>query len=1050
MWAPLLVLLLGAPSSEPFLVEPDIHGDRVAFSSEGDIWIGNLKDGRAERLTRDQGSEIDARFSPDGTRIAFSAEYDGVREVYVMPVTGGAPTRLTYTGVVGEALGWTPDGRNVLYRTVGPPNNVVFRTVPATGGPSKPLPLEFASYGSFSPTGELTFTRFARYNEPWFGYEGGLKNDIWVADSSLKSFRRIYGAKGSSETPVWARGRVCFVLDEAGQFSVMSVRPDGSDLKRLAGPYPFEVRELASDGKRLIYEKGNRLETIDVATGRVAPVAFTFTSDLLHARPFRTDAAELVFSYTAVPGGRRALAESRGQIVSLPVSGKGEARVVLARDGARLRMPEPSPDGKRLAYVSDETGEQQLYVADAEGTNPTQLTADASRQLLRIRWSPDGKDLFYTDSETRLWRVPATGGERVLVATGSGRDGPEFDVSPDSKWIAYHYRDFSNGINSVYLYSIESRKTTRVSNGMTDDFAPAFTKDGRYLAILSRRTLVPEADDLTGGIDFRNTVKPYLLLLRNDLRSPFAPEDAETETAEEPAKPFRIDVEGLGERIVEVPVPAGRLAGMEANATSLFWVDAQGSGPVLVGYDLAKKRFARMASSGDFRLTPDGKWLLFTNANRAQLIAAEVREVGREDGGVTFGGLQIRVDPVAEWRQIYWEGWRYIRDYFYVANMHGLNWRQTGEKYAALLPSVRSRGELDRLFRGLLGELNVSHAGITGGLSRVLRRRTAAAFLGADLQPEANGAVRITRILKGDGLDPAWRSPLAEPGLNVKEGDYLIEVAGVPAGADESFGDALAGRVGEPVSILVNERPTREGARRILVRPMGSEFRLRYLDWVARRRQETLRLSAGKVGYVHLLSMDHPDMADFLRQYLPQRNKQALLIDLRFNTGGRISNQVMGYLRQRLAAFFNLRANQGSTTRQLHFFEGPRLVMVNEFSKSNGEEFPHQFRAEKLGKVLGRRTWGGEVGSDPGWPLVDGGKIWVPNYGAWTPKDGWIIEGKGIEPDIDVENDPNAFAQGRDVQLERAVKELLADLAKRPPLNPQTPKDPVRVRTGSF
>jgi len=1037
----LLLTLSLAATGSPFLVEPDVHGDRVAFTCEGDLWIGSVATGRAERLTRDEGVEMDARFSPDGKTLAFTAEYDGVREVYVMPTEGGVPRRLTYTGVVGEALGWTPDGKRVIFRTVGAPNNVVFRTVPVEGGAAVPLPIEFGSYASYSPAGELAFTRFARYNEPWFGYQGGMKNDIWVADEAIKSFRKVYAAKGSSETPVWASGRIYFVQDDGGKFSVMSVRPDGRDPKRVAGPYDVEVKELASDGRHLIFEKGNGLERVDTTTGTATPITFQLSSDLLHARPYRVPAAEHVFAYSPAPNGKRALAESRGQIVSLPVDGKGEARVLLAKDGVRYRLPELSADGKRLAYVSDETGEAQVYVADADGGNPRQLTTDGGRQIVRLRWTPDGSHILFADSDTRLNLVSSAGGTPTVISRGSGREGPEFDVSPNSQWVAYSFVDFANMTSSIYLYEIGTKRNVRVSNGLTDDFTPAFTKDGNYLAFLSKRTLSPRPDDLTNVIGFRDVVRPYLAILRNDVPSPFAPEDDEREAPKPGA--FRIDLEGLADRVVEIPVPSGRLAGLEAGKNALYWIDAQPDGFSLEAYDIGRKRFARMGASDDFRLTPDGGAILFSLGGRTQLVGSEVREVPVQEGQVSFGGLQLRIDPVQEWRQIYWEGWRYARDYFYTPNMHGVDWRKVGDKYAAWLPSVRSRGELDRLFRGMLAELNVSHAMITGAPSRSLKRRVSGVFLGVDLEPTG----RIAKIYRGDGVSVTERSPLAEPGLNVKEGDYLIEVAGVPVKAGGSFEEALVGRPGQPVSVLVNDKPGREGARRILVRPIGSEFRLRYLDWVKSRRQEVERLSGGKVGYIHILSMTQPEMADFLRQYLPQRNKQALVIDVRFNTGGYISSQVLGFLRQKLVAYFNLRNNEGSTTRQAHFFNGPMVTLINEFSKSNGEEFPHQFRTEGLGKLIGRRTWGGEVGADPGWPLVDGGKLWIPNYGAWTPNEGWIIEGTGIEPDIDVLSDPNLHAQGRDPQLERGVKELLDELARRPGKPAVVPQGPIRRKT---
>ncbi|MBI5707916.1 MAG: PD40 domain-containing protein [Armatimonadetes bacterium] len=1032
--------------------DPDLYGGEAVFTCEGDLWLGSLHHKTAERLTRHEGREYAAKFSPEGSRIAFSAQYDGADEVYVMPVSGGAPRRLTYRNSLAEPLGWSPDGNSVLVRVRGVLAGFELYKVPAEGGVLEKLPIEFAAHASFGNEGQLAFTRFNRSANAWFHYTGGLQNGIWVGDLKTKSFKEVYRGHGTAEYPVIARNRVWFVEEAKGKFSLKSALLNGREPLKLVEDSPMEIRALQTDGSRLIYERGRGIEIANPETGKLEWVRFDLKSDLMHTRPYRVPASQVVEAPSLGPTGKRVFAASRGQIISLP-AGEGEAKVLVAKSGVRYGLPALSPDSRSLAYVGDETGEQQLYVAGADGSNPKQLTKDLSRQIRSLRWSPDSKWIALTDSETRLRLIAADGSTDTTVALGESWDGPEFDFSPDSKWIAVQELDTFTYFHRVVLYEIATGKRSPVIQGLSDDFSPSFSADGKWLAFLSKRVFTPRWDGIQNLMATVLTVRPIVVALRNDTPSPFAPKNEEEEAAAEkkdPPKedPFRVDFEGIAQRWFEVPTPAGAYSRASFAGDRLCFLSVEESGSTLAYYDLKAKAFGSLGATSAYKVSSDGKKLLVGSGANLQVIDATAKNVDPSSGKVGFGGLQLTIDPVAEWRQIFWDAWRLCRDYFYVKNMHGADWPEVGKKYAQYLPSVRSRDELDELIRWLQAELGISHSFLRTGDRRSLYRANAAGFLGVDLEPDPSGFYRIAKVLSGDAFREADRSPLLGPGLDVKPGSFLIEVSGIPARVGTDWQAGLVGRVGQIVSVKVNSEPKAEGAKVYYVKPMETEQDLRVLSWEQANREYVDKASGGKLGYIHLSSMIARDVADFAKQYYGQRSKESIVLDIRYNTGGNVSDLIATVLKQKPVVLWNQRNAPSFWTRQQDFFPGPIACLVNEFNYSDGEEFPYQFRKLGLGAIIGRRTRGGEVGSDPGWPLVDGGRISVPNYGAWTPDEGWIIESKGVEPDIDVPSDPNAFARGQDPQLDRAIAELLAQLKKNPARRPIQPPDPVKIPPG--
>lgn len=1044
-----LIALLLTPAPEAFLRTPDIAGDRVAFSCEGDIWIGDLASRRAVRLTSDEGRETTPRFSPNSKWIAFSGEYDGTREVYVISVDGGAPRRLTFMADNAEPQDWSPDGREILYMARGYPVSFRLYTVPIEGGYPTQLPVEFAANACYAGSKDkVAFTRFQRSRMARFNYGGGQVNSVWVGDMPRKAFVEAASMpKGSCEFPAWADGSLWMATDPDGKFGISR---SGAKLALVGERGPEEIRNLASDGNRLIYERGYGLEVLDPKSGKATPVGFDLTSDLIHTRPYLVPADRFAQSATLGPTGKRILVESRGQILSLPTK-DGEARVLLAKDGVRFGRAVFSPDSKKIAYVSDETREQQVVVSDADGTNPKQLTHDVARQIRTSQWSPNSQYVLIGDSEARTRLIDVeTGVETVVYDFSDAWQGARASFSPDSKWIVFDWVEPVTQYNSVALYEIASKKTTILGKQLAHDFGATFSTDGKYIAFLSKRNFAPSWDEYQNILPVRNTVKVYLLALRNDLLSPLLPKNEEEIGAPKDEKPkdepFRIDLDGLYDRLIELPVAPKNYTRIEASADRILLQYAEDGTPKVSYFDLKDRSSGVVTEAAtSFQLSPDGKKLLLANGPSFRVVDVSAANVPASPA-ISYGGLQLRIDPKKEWEQIFWDAWRLHRDFFYVKNMNGADWPAIGKRYAAMLPAVRSRDELDQLIKWMQSELSVSHAFNSTGDGQSLFRANPPAFLGVDLAADSSGFYRITNILTGDGYDND-RSPLSAPGLNIKPGDYLIEVAGIPARSGSNFLAGLVGRAGQTVSIKINTKPSKEGARQVYIRPIASERNLRYKEWVKSRAAYVDNASGGKLAYLHLANMTAGEFGHFLQQYMPQRNRDGLVVDVRFNSGGSISDNVNRILKQKYVAMWNARA-AATWSRQYDTFLGPKACLINEYCFSDGELFPDQFQQMKIGPLIGRKTSAAEIGSDPGWPLVDGGVVNVPNYGAWRPDTGWIIENSGVKPDIDVASDPNAFAAGRDPQLDKAIAYLLGELRKHPLVRPVQPKDPIRVRSG--
>jgi len=1093
----------GVGDSHPFLRRPDIHGDQLVFSSEGDLWLASMSSGQARRITTHPGMETNAHFSPDGKILAFDAQYDGGTDVYTLPVEGGMPRRLTWDPRGVRVVGWTPDGANVLFlsRRSNPENQSRMWRVPAAGGLPVLLPIPRAMLAAMAPDGkQVAYVPVSAEWQHWKHYQGGQADDIWIADTSRRSFKRVTDDPSIDTTPVWAGESIYFISERQGLANLFRLNPADGKVTAITNYGDAEARYPASDGKSVVFQHGDDIALYDIATGKVRDLALRLDTDRIHARVKLVPAAQFLNSIALGPTGKRLVIESRGQLVSVPVE-EGDSRVLAALGGARSQYPAWSADGKQVAFVSDRSGEDQVWVAAADGSSePRQLTRDHKGPLGVIQWSPDGKYLVTADREMRILLVDTASGAVTLVDQsdrGSSYDSVNYSAifSPDGKWLAFH-RTEPNSNRVVYIYNIAGRQKVAVTSPELNAASPCWDPEGKFIFFLADRQFDPSNTGLTRFFSFDKMTKVSFVALAAGTKSPFLPSDDEEgeaakkdETKPEPGSKeaksgrqspkgapgvgqadvakvpspelpeVKIDPAGLADRVDELPIPADRYYRLDAvpgrvlmlvpDASQSGRPRGEGGGNELRAFNLKsprKKEVITIAKNvGEFQVSADRKKLLIRTDRQYSVIDASASSVGADVPKIDLDGVSLAVDPRSEWKQITQESWRIARDFFYAPNMHGVDWDAVRPRYAARLENVADRSELNEVLGDMIAELNTGHAYVGGGDLPEAAPRARMGYLGADFEPDAGGkAYRIARIFRGDGFDLANRSPLLEPGLDVKEGDYILAVSGQQVRTDEDLQALLAGTAGRVTGLTVNARPILEGSRKVLVRPMADESKARYYDWVASRREYVRKNGGPNLGYIHMPDMSNNGLIEFAKRYYANLDKDGMIYDDRFNTGGSVSSMLVLQMARKPITWFKPR-HGASWTRQSWAFAGYSVALVNENSASNGEEFPDIFQREKLGPVIGVRTWGGEVGSGGGYRLIDGGRLSIPNYANWA--DGkWIIEGTGVAPDVTVEQDPTAVLEGRDPQLDRAIAYLKEQIAARPVPRPSPPPFPVKVK----
>ncbi len=1091
-----------APPETRLLRQPDISKDAVVFVYAEDLWIVSRAGGEARRLTSHPGDELYPKFSPDGKWIAFTGEYDGNADVYVIPSEGGEPRRLTYHPANDMVLGWTHDSKKVLFRSsrASAPPSLTTRLflVPIDGGLEEMLPVPRASLTSFSPDGEkIAYNPTSQESRTWKRYRGGWTNYIGIYDLKRNTYEELPRSGTLDQFPMWRGNAVYFISDRDGIMNLYRYDLASKQTKKLTNYTEYDIKWPSAGEDAIVYENGGLLYSYNLASGKVAHIPITVSSDLIAARPEIKSVANTVRSFELSPTGVRALVEARGDIFSIPAE-HGSIRNLTDTPGVHEQNAAWSPDGKWIAYLSDRSGEFELYLRPQKGGDEIRVTSDGDCYRYGPKWSPDSKKLAYWDKKQRLFYVDVDAKNPVRIdQADNGLDGsPAW--APDSRWLAFAKNE-DNQATAIYLYSLDKSQVTRVTQDFYNNVNPAFDQNGKYLYFMSDRFFYPSAGPFDARFNYYDTRGIFALVLKSDEASPFAPQiddekdasdpkkpdaaeggdkkaegtdkrsdakdpakaetkpDESKSSDEKPAekkaevKPIAIDLDGLGTRLVQVPVPAGMYKHLEARKDTIFYVSnaiestengkpGQAPNATLHMFDIAKREDKVLLTGIDnYDLDRDGKKVIYhAGGNFGIIDAAPGKKVG--DGKLDLSSLQTRIEPREEWKEIFHEAWRVERDFYWDPDMEGLNWKAIGQRYEALLPWVAHRSDLNYIIGEMIAELSTSHTYVQGG-DLPDRLRVGVGLLGVDFALD-NGYYKLAKIYRGENWEDAARSPLTEPGLKVKEGNYLIAVNGAAVRAPAnpySFFENLAGKI---VTLKINDQPSDQGAWEISVKPVGSEAGLRYYDWVESRRKIVSDATGGRIAYMHVPDTAISGLMAFDKYFTGQIGKEGLIVDERYNGGGFIPDFFTEKLQRRLLASVSPRDSKDQPVPSAAIF-GPKVMIVNELAGSGGDAFPWFFQEEKLGPVVGTRTWGGLVGISRNIPLMDGGSVTAPEVAFWaTDKGGhWIVENHGVDPDFVVEQRPDLEVAGHDPQLEKAI-ELAKQALDKSPKTPARPKYP--------
>jgi tricorn protease len=1079
------VLAISADSAPLLLQSPTLSKTQIAFAYGGEIWIVSREGGDAQRLVTGAGTLSRPIFSPDGTMVAYTGNYEGNDDVYVVPAVGGEPRRLTFHPGSDVALGWTPDGKSVLFRTTRASYSRFEKlyTVPVAGGFPEALPLPMGVEGSFSADGTHlayvpSWNRRLGAADAYVAikhYRGGRAAHIWIADLSDSSIVRIPREGSNDFDPMWIGDRIYFLSDREGPVTLFSYDLKTRQVKALFKNEGFDLESAAAGPGAIVYEQFGSIHLFDPRSGKSHEVHIRLAGDMPQVRPrFEKVSNPQILSARLSPTGARALFEAHGEILTVPAE-KGDVRNLTNTPGVAERAPAWSPDGKSIAYFSDESGEYALHIRDQNGLG-TVKKIDLGKPpsfFYEPAWSPDNKKIAYSDKRLNLWYVDLDHPSPILVATDRF-DSPlhEFDVnwSPDSKWLAYTLQ-LENHMRAVCVYSLESRKATQVTDGMSDALYPNFDKNGKYLYFTASTNLGLS----TGWLDMTSEEHPvtrsvYVAVLNKDLPSPIAPESDEEkppeakkdETASKPAadadkekakegekKPepvkVQIDFEGLGQRILAMPIPARHYLGLLAGKEGVLYLV---SGPVVniepgpehatvERFDPKTRKTEKVVDNVQaFDLSANGEKMLYRQDEHWFINPAEKPpEAGK--GMLKMDALEVYVVPREEWKQMYHEVWRIERDFFYDPHFHGLDIQKAERVYAPYLDGIASRADLNYLFGEMLANINVLHMYVMGGKHPDLPS-VKVGLLGADYKIE-NGRYRFSRIFNGENWNPQLHAPLTQPGVNVKEGEYLLAVNGRDLTAHDEIYSFFLETAGMQTVLKVGPHPDGSGAREVTVVPVDDETGLRNLAWIEANRRQVDELSGGKLAYVYLPNTAGAGYTNFNRYYFAQVGKQGAVLDERFNGGGQLADYIIEYLHRSVQSQVMTREGKTYDEPQEAIY-GPKAMIINEFAGSGGDAMPWYFRQAGVGPLVGTRTWGGLVGIGNYPQLIDGGAVTAPRWAIYGLKGQWEVENHGISPDVEVELDPRLVRQGHDPQLQRAVEVVLDLLKKNPP--PSYPKPP--------
>ena len=1093
---------LGQVKSEGRLMRfPDIYKDKIVFSYAGDLWLS--AGGEARRITSSPGLELFPKFSPDGKWIAFTGQYDGNFNVYVMPAEGGQPRQMTYlpdTGSVPERMGpnnmvitWFPDSKRILFLSRRDTYNTWFGrlfSISVEGGLPERLPIDKGGLTSFSPDGNrIAYNRIFRNFRTWKRYTGGMAQDIWIYDFKANSVEKITDYLGTDTYPMWHEENIYFGSDRGPEhrMNLYGYNLKTEKVRRLSEFKDFDVNWPSLGPDSIVFENGGFLYVLDLKSDKVHKVTIYLPGDLPLAREHWTNVSKLIDSFDISPDGKRAVFTARGDVFTVPAE-KGSIRNLTQTPGIREKYAAWSPDGKWIAYVSDRTGSDELFLMPQNGEgNEVQVTHNGQVFRLPPVWSPDSKKLLFADKDTRLFYVDIDARNPIEIDKSGFADLTDYAWSPDSKWAVY--AKAGENLNQViYLYSLADNKITPVTTEFTNSWSPRFDPEGRYLYLLSNRSYNAVLGTYDAEFINPKATRIYALTLRAELLSPFAPESDEAVTQKEKAvpgegeegieeetkkpqtaPPFRIDLTGIAERVVSFTVPAAKLDMLQASGKFIFYLSrpVEGLSGPLSGesssvhvFDLDKKKDSILIKgAGNFALSFDGKKLLYS-ARKGAPKAEEEEEEGLGGnsvygiidarpvdsphdsgaGSLDLASMQSKIDPPAEWAQMFNEVWRQEKYYFFDPAMNGVNWEMEKKKYEVLVPYIGDRYDLTYVLGEMIGELSNSHTYVGSGDYPNLHPVNVG-LLGVDFEADnASGRYRFKKIYRGENWNSGLRSPLREPGINVVEGDYLLAVNGRPLRIPMNPYALFVNTADQNITLTINSSPNEQGARNVVVKPISSELGLRELDMISRNRKKVDEATGGKVGYVYLRDMSAAGLNQFVQQFFPQIRKQGIIIDVRYNGGGFVDQLIFERLRRVLIGMDSAR-NWASGTIPDVVFNGYLVCVTNAYAASDGDIFTYYFKKYKLGPTIGMRTWGGVRGIRGEIPLMDGGYITRPEFSVYSLDSRWVIENYGVVPDIVVDNRPDLVMIGKDPQLEKAVEVIMKEIESNPKKLPPRPPD---------
>lgn len=1079
--------LLFAQEEARLLRFPAIHGDQVVFTYAGDLYSVDKSGGVAQKLTNDaDGYEMFARFSPDGKQIAFTAQYDGNTEVYLMPAGGGVPKRLTYTATLGRDDISDRMGPNNIVMTWKDNSNIVYRSrkqsfndfkgqlfvVNVKGGLSEELPLPCGGFCSFSPDqSKLAYNRVFREFRTWKHYQGGMADDIWIYDFKTKQTENITSNKFQDMFPMWNGDKIYFVSERERPTNLFCYDLKTRETRKVTDFKEYDVKFPSLGNTGVVFENGGYIYLYDFSTQKTQKVTVRIANDMLSGRDRLRDAGKFINTFSLAPDGKRLAFGARGDVWTVPAK-SGITKNLTQTPGIHEREVAWSPDGQYIAYISDRTGEDEIFIQKQDGlSDPVQLTKNGDTYKFTMIWSPDGKKLLWSDKLLRLQYVDIDSKEVTLVETAKNWEFTDFNWSPDSKWIVYTYPE-RRVASRIYLYEISSKTKTPVTDTWYDSGDGCFSSDGKYLFFTSNRDFNPTYSWTEWNHVYTDMSKVYFVTLAKATPNPFAPENDEVTVKKDEAKKEEgkkdegkkdegkkdegnkgddkkdvvIDLDGIIGRIVGLPVDAGTYFNLNCVGDNVYYIKGGRGGRQggLMTYNLKDQKETQLGDFGTYEISADRKKMVVASSGKYGVIDLPKGKVDVKDWA-DLSDMKLVVDFKAEWTQMYNESWRQMKYFLYTPNMHGADWPAIREKYAALLPYVNNRNDLNYVIGEMVGEISIGHSYVGGG-DKPEPRRIKMGLLGARISRDASGYYRIDHILKGENWTKNTRSPLTELGVDVKEGDFILAVNGKSTRDLNDFNEAMVNRADQQVELTVNATPTESGARKTIVVPVDDEAQLYYFNWVADNTRKVSEATNGEVGYIHIPDMSPTGLNEFVKHFYPQLNKRALIIDDRGNGGGNVSPMIIERLNREMT-MMTMARNTNAAPGRLEMQWGPKCILIDNYSASDGDLFPYQFKKLKIGKAIGKRTWGGVVGIRGTLPFIDGGQLMRPEFAPYdTEGKNWIIEGYGVDPDIEVDNDPAREYAGEDQQLNKAIELMKEELKSWPKDYPAMPPFPDKTK----